>query len=105
MERFLVISGKLEDLHRSRYPPAFGPPNHLQKLVSCLGVSLRSSSEHRAKQGLQRRHLKGFVAFANRDRSSCFVQRHRAQTVCNSAAQCTKPGLRGLFLRSPVRVS
>src|SRR6516162_2346478 len=46
---FFVLMRKLQNLDRFLTPRAFGPRNHLQKLASRLGVSLRSSSEHRSK--------------------------------------------------------
>jgi hypothetical protein len=46
---FYVLSRILQKPERFLSPRAFGPRNHLQKLASRLGVSLRSSSEHRSK--------------------------------------------------------
>ena len=45
---FLVLNRILQNFHRSPSPPTFGPRDHLQKLASRLGVSLRGSSEHRS---------------------------------------------------------
>src|SRR5260370_40774733 len=46
---FLVLNRKFQNFQRSPSPPTFGPRDHLQKLASRLGVSLRSRSEHRSK--------------------------------------------------------
>src|SRR6516162_9871383 len=46
---FYVLGRKLQNPERFLSPRAFGPRNHLQKLASGLGISLRGSSKHRSK--------------------------------------------------------
>ena len=86
-------------------PTALYPPNHVEKLARRSGVALRRSSEHRAKYGLNRRNLRGLVAFTNRDRTICFGQSHRAQAVYGSTTQRITSRLYGLFFGPPFRIT
>lgn len=53
---FLVSNRMLQIFQRRPSPSAFGPRDHLQKLASRLGVSLRRRSEHGSKEDLHRRY-------------------------------------------------